>query len=101
MDQELCVALFTYASDEPGDLSFEAGETITIVKKEEDWWTGKIGGRIGVFPFDYVEVMATKPDDVSKVEQDIVAKSNEEDTQKKKGTIPIQSCESYSKAMPR
>ena len=28
-----CVALFTYASDEPGDLSFEAGETIVILKK--------------------------------------------------------------------
>ena len=28
-----CVALFTYASDEPGDLSFEAGEAIVILKK--------------------------------------------------------------------
>jgi hypothetical protein len=30
---ELCVALFAYASDEPGDLSFEAGENIYILKK--------------------------------------------------------------------
>ena len=28
-----CVALFDYVSDEPGDLSFQAGETIIIVKK--------------------------------------------------------------------
>ena len=31
--EERCVALFTYASDEPGDLTFEAGESVTIVKK--------------------------------------------------------------------
>ena len=31
--EECCVALFTYASDEPGDLTFEAGESVTIVKK--------------------------------------------------------------------
>ena len=24
--------------------------------QEEDWWTGKIGDRTGVFPFNYVEV---------------------------------------------
>ena len=29
----ICVALFDYVSDEPGDLSFQAGETIEIVKK--------------------------------------------------------------------
>ena len=32
-NEERCVALFTYASEEPGDLSFEAGETLVIVKK--------------------------------------------------------------------
>lgn len=32
-DALLCVALFQYVSDEPGDLSFEAGETIEVIKK--------------------------------------------------------------------
>ena len=32
-DVLLCVALFQYVSDEPGDLSFEAGETIEVIKK--------------------------------------------------------------------
>ena len=31
--EQTCVALFDYVSDEPGDLSFQAGETIIIVKK--------------------------------------------------------------------
>ncbi len=76
---EICVALFPYASNEPGDLSFEAGEKIgnvdknkkeqlgfttflyfpEILKKEADWWTGKIGDRTGVFPYNYVEVDAS------------------------------------------
>ena len=31
--EQTCVALFDYVSDEPGDLSFQAGEAIIIVKK--------------------------------------------------------------------
>lgn len=47
------VALFTFDPDQPGDLGFKKGELITIIKrteKKEDWWTGRIGDRTGVFP---------------------------------------------------
>ena len=39
------------------ELSFEAGEVITLLSKDEpDWWKGQIGeDRIGVFPANYVE----------------------------------------------
>ena len=33
-----CVALFQYVSDEPGDLSFEAGETIEVLKKVKKYF---------------------------------------------------------------
>ena len=49
------VALFPYNSEEPGDLIFEAGEKIEVIKKENEWWTGKIGDKTGVFPYNYVE----------------------------------------------
>nr|XP_054752972.1 intersectin-1-like isoform X1 [Lytechinus pictus] len=52
---EECVALYTYSSDEPSDLAFEAGERITVTKKDGEWWTGKIGGREGIFPSNYVQ----------------------------------------------
>ena len=26
-----------------------------MVKKDGDWWTGKVGDRVGVFPFNYVQ----------------------------------------------
>lgn len=36
-----------------GDLSFSAGDRIEIVERSassEDWWTGRVDGRQGVFP---------------------------------------------------
>jgi SH3 domain-containing YSC84-like protein 1 len=53
-------ALFTFDADQEGDLGFKKGEIITITKRtenKEDWWTGKIGERTGIFPSNYVEVM--------------------------------------------
>lgn len=47
------IAKFTFDPDQPGDLGFKKGEIITIVKKTDnaaDWWTGRIGGREGIFP---------------------------------------------------
>ncbi|KAL4955716.1 hypothetical protein BDW69DRAFT_110630 [Aspergillus filifer] len=52
------VALYTFDADQDGDLGFKKGEVITIVKrteKKEDWWTGRIGDRVGIFPANYVD----------------------------------------------
>ena len=50
-----------FCFSEPGDLVFEAGEQIEVFKKENEWWTGKIGDRSGVFPYNYVEPAAGVP----------------------------------------
>ncbi|XP_030850120.1 intersectin-1-like [Strongylocentrotus purpuratus] len=50
------VALYTYSSDEPSDLAFDAGERITVTKKDGEWWTGKVGSREGIFPSNYVQM---------------------------------------------
>jgi hypothetical protein len=47
------IALFNFDADQPGDLGFKKGEIITITKRSDsknDWWTGKIGDRTGIFP---------------------------------------------------
>lgn len=47
------IALYTFDADQEGDLGFKKGEIITILKrteKAEDWWTGRIGDRVGIFP---------------------------------------------------
>ncbi|XP_055329501.1 intersectin-2-like [Paramacrobiotus metropolitanus] len=49
------IALYQYQSDVEGDLNFMAGEIIQVVQKDGDWWTGKVGNRIGIFPSNYVK----------------------------------------------
>ena len=50
-------AVHAFASQNGDELSFEAGEVIALLSKDEpDWWRGQIGeDRVGVFPANYVE----------------------------------------------
>ncbi|KMU74228.1 hypothetical protein CISG_04578 [Coccidioides immitis RMSCC 3703] len=60
LQKNQAIALFTFDPDQEGDLGFKKGDVITILKrtdKKEDWWTGRIGDRTGVFPSNYVDVM--------------------------------------------
>jgi SH3 domain len=58
---EYYVALYPYQSVEAGDLSFEAGDMMVVTKKDGEWWTGKIGERIGLFPSNYVQISDQAP----------------------------------------
>ncbi|KAJ8252974.1 hypothetical protein GJAV_G00207770 [Gymnothorax javanicus] len=49
------IAMYTYESSEQGDLTFQQGDVIMVLKKEGDWWTGMVGDRTGVFPSNYVK----------------------------------------------
>lgn len=49
------VAMYSYTSSEPGDLTFNQGQLIQVTKKDGDWWTGSIGERSGIFPANYVK----------------------------------------------
>ncbi|KAH3660044.1 hypothetical protein OGAPHI_007249 [Ogataea philodendri] len=56
---QTCTALYDYAAQAQGDLSFSAGQVITIVQKSDnqnDWWTGSLNGVTGVFPGNYVQL---------------------------------------------
>lgn len=47
------IALYTFDADQAGDLGFKKGDMINIVEKSQsvdDWWTGEINGRTGIFP---------------------------------------------------
>ncbi|OBA13841.1 uncharacterized protein OGAPODRAFT_83792 [Ogataea polymorpha] len=54
------IALYTFAGEQQGDLGFKKGDVITIIQKSDstdDWWTGRIGTREGIFPANYVELV--------------------------------------------
>ncbi|GJJ09401.1 hypothetical protein Clacol_003623 [Clathrus columnatus] len=47
------VALYDFQAQADGDLDFKTGDRIELVERtpsQEDWWTGKLNGRQGVFP---------------------------------------------------
>ncbi|GAA5846829.1 hypothetical protein JCM5353_005344 [Sporobolomyces roseus] len=55
---EYVTALYDFAGQAEGDLSFAAGDKIEIVKKTEsdqDWWTGRLNGDEGTFPANYTQ----------------------------------------------
>lgn len=56
---ETVTAIYDYEAQQAGDLSFSAGDVIEIINRTQDqneWWTGRVGGREGQFPGNYVEL---------------------------------------------
>ncbi|GAA5856916.1 hypothetical protein JCM8547_008463 [Rhodosporidiobolus lusitaniae] len=58
---EYATAVYDYAAQSAGDLSFAAGDRIEITKRtesENDWWTGRLErtGEEGQFPSNYVQL---------------------------------------------
>ncbi|VEU21163.1 DEKNAAC102071 [Brettanomyces naardenensis] len=54
------IALYSFAGQQDGDLPFKKGDVITIVQRSgttDDWWTGKLGSKQGIFPANYVELV--------------------------------------------
>jgi len=52
------VALFDFTAQADGDLDFKVGDRIEVIERTEnteDWWTGRLDGRTGVFPGNYVQ----------------------------------------------
>ncbi|XP_017881666.1 mitogen-activated protein kinase kinase kinase 11-like isoform X2 [Ceratina calcarata] len=65
-------ALFDYVAQGEDELSLQRGETVEVLSKDskisgdEGWWTGKIHGKVGIFPANFV-VEAESIDRVSSV----------------------------------
>ncbi|KKY31472.1 putative bar adaptor protein [Diaporthe ampelina] len=56
---ETVTALYDYSAQAEGDLSFRAGDVIEIVSRtqnENEWWIGKLQGKQGQFPGNYVSL---------------------------------------------
>lgn len=50
------VALYDHPGDEAGELPFKKGSYITVTQTDESgWWTGKTGGKTGIFPENYTK----------------------------------------------
>lgn len=41
---------YDYEAQAPDELELKKGDVVTVLSKDEGWWTGEIKGRVGVFP---------------------------------------------------
>ena len=48
-------ALFPFTAKDDDEISFDAGDWITVLDKSNaDWWKGQVHGCVGIFPRNYV-----------------------------------------------
>ncbi|XP_067878128.1 SH3 domain-containing YSC84-like protein 1 isoform X2 [Heterodontus francisci] len=55
----IVTAIHSFEGQAPGDLSFNAGDKITVTSRTNsqfDWWEGKLRGNVGIFPANYTSV---------------------------------------------
>ncbi|KAK5656552.1 hypothetical protein OQA88_4531 [Cercophora sp. LCS_1] len=54
--EEWVIAQYPFTGQGQGDLSFQEGDRIKVIKKtgtDQDWWEGELNGRKGAFPANY------------------------------------------------
>ena len=51
-----CRALYDYEAQDADELTLRPGDMVQIVRKDASgWWQGRLHGRDGLFPANYVE----------------------------------------------
>ncbi|KIJ56919.1 hypothetical protein M422DRAFT_40488 [Sphaerobolus stellatus SS14] len=55
---EWAEALYDYTSADPNDLPIKVAQRVWITEKtSDDWWTGEVDGKSGLFPAAYVKLL--------------------------------------------
>ncbi|KXN81625.1 LAS seventeen-binding protein 1 [Leucoagaricus sp. SymC.cos] len=51
-------ALYDFETSESGDLELKEGQRILLIERtSDDWWTGELNGKTGLFPASYVKLL--------------------------------------------
>ncbi|XP_054476503.1 endophilin-A3b [Anoplopoma fimbria] len=62
LDQPCCRALYSFHSSHDGELTFVAGDIIVLTGQlDASWFEGTLGGRSGLLPASYVDVLVPLP----------------------------------------
>ncbi|KAI0920213.1 hypothetical protein AcV5_010014 [Taiwanofungus camphoratus] len=58
--RKVVVALHDFAAGSSDELTFRAGDQIVVLNEVlDEWWMGELGGRRGLFPTTYTEVISS------------------------------------------
>ena len=59
-NKKKCRVLFSYQPKHDDELELKLDDQVEFLSEVEDgWWKGKLRGRVGVFPSNFVEMMKT------------------------------------------
>ncbi|KAH9916575.1 BAR-domain-containing protein [Epithele typhae] len=65
--QKRVIALHDFAAGSTDELSFKVGDQIVVVSEVLDgWWMGELGGKRGLFPTTYTEIINSSTTSLSK-----------------------------------
>ena len=69
-----CQVLFSYQPAYNDELELHVDQTINFMGKAEDgWWRGRVGGRVGIFRSNLVEMVYEDPQQVTRTGDETVA----------------------------
>lgn len=56
------MALYSFSAESPGELSISEGDRLEVIERvDSSWLKGRLGGKEGIFPADFVEVKGDIP----------------------------------------
>ncbi|CAG7851740.1 SubName: Full=Uncharacterized protein {ECO:0000313/EMBL:CCA71661.1} [Serendipita indica DSM 11827] len=61
-------AIYDYKAQNEGELTFARGDVITVIQPSEEstfWWYGATKNDVGIFPFNYIDIIPDEKDDFS------------------------------------
>ncbi|XP_071317079.1 endophilin-A3b isoform X2 [Trachinotus anak] len=62
LDQPCCRAMYSFHPNHEGELGFSEGDIIVLTcQVDANWYEGSLGGRSGLFPVSYVDVLVPLP----------------------------------------
>jgi len=66
-NKKRCRVLFSYQPVHDDELELKADQMVEFLADVEDgWWKGRVGGRVGVFPSNFVEMCSNERDRLTK-----------------------------------
>ena len=57
-DSKAAIALYDFEGERDEDLAFFSGDTIEVIEEcESGWWVGRLHGKTGSFPYNFVQII--------------------------------------------